>query len=162
MRIYKKGEKTMVAFEIERPSEMEDLIPFPVIVIKPGNKGFWEGKTADPTIPAAVAKSALEASMFGWHTKAATLAREYAEQAASANDTLNTDSPNQTQLEALQRFANKHGRTWKQALNWAWESGTYMLSDKGRELDDESELQRVRNQYGPHWLNSKKNTIRPE
>lgn len=50
------------------------------------------------------------------------------------------------QLEALQRFAERHGRTWKCRLVGAWMNGT---DDR---LPDGGLLRQVRNQLGVQWL----------
>ena len=66
------------------------------------------------------------------------------------------DFPDNEEMEALQRFANVHGRTWKNDLRRAWETGNY-----NRAGEDGCFLQRVRNKAGPRWLNSRRNTIKP-
>jgi hypothetical protein len=45
------------------------------------------------------------------------------------------------QLDALQRYAAKHGTQWKSQLNLAW----IRAAEPGY-------LQQVRNQFGPSWL----------
>ncbi|MBV7542166.1 hypothetical protein [Acidovorax sp. sic0104] len=50
------------------------------------------------------------------------------------------------QLEALKRFAARHGRTWKCRLMEAWIRGT---DDR---MPDGWLLRQVRNQLGSHWL----------
>lgn len=50
------------------------------------------------------------------------------------------------QLDALQRFAAKHGRTWKCRLVEAWMQGN---DDR---LTDGGLLRQVRNQLGTKWL----------
>ncbi len=64
--------------------------------------------------------------------------------------------PDNEEMEALQRFANVHGRTWRSELRRAWETGNY-----NRAGEDGCFLQRVRNKAGPRWLNSRRNTIKP-
>ena len=55
-------------------------------------------------------------------------------------------TPSNEELEALKRFAAKHGRLWKSALGHAWETGRY-------DSDDVSDkLQTIRNAFGPSWL----------
>ena len=58
------------------------------------------------------------------------------------------NKPTAQQTEALTRFANKNGRTWKRKLNDAWITGDYHLATSG----DSGWLQQVRNQFGPSWL----------
>jgi len=60
----------------------------------------------------------------------------------------NTPSPEQ--LAAIRRFAKRHGRTWKAALNAAWMRAAYDFA--ARENDDAALLQQVRNSFGPSWL----------
>ncbi|MVF24211.1 hypothetical protein EVC37_21760 [Methylocaldum sp. BRCS4] len=55
--------------------------------------------------------------------------------------------PTEDQLNALKRWADKHGRTWKSKLRDAWISGDYGL------FEDAPFLQQLRNQFGPTWLN---------
>ena len=50
------------------------------------------------------------------------------------------------QLKALQNFARSRGRTWKSKLGHAWETGAYGFAD------DSMNLQTVRNQFGPSFL----------
>lgn len=52
-----------------------------------------------------------------------------------------------TQANALVNFANVHGRTWKQSLRHAWETGVYPAIVK-----DTASLQQIRNAFGPSWL----------
>lgn len=54
--------------------------------------------------------------------------------------------PTSEQLEALRRFAAKHGRNWRTKLSQAWASG------KDERLPDAALLRQVRNQLGPKWL----------
>jgi hypothetical protein len=49
-------------------------------------------------------------------------------------------------LTALQRFAFKYGRNWKQELNLAWSQGSYEGNP------DANLLQQIRNERGPTWL----------
>ncbi len=66
------------------------------------------------------------------------------------------DSPTAEQLAALQRYADAHGRNWRWFLASAWESGTDV-----NEVDA-ADLRRVRNRFGPAWLYSKRNPIKPQ
>jgi hypothetical protein len=50
------------------------------------------------------------------------------------------------QLEALQQFAERHGRNWKQQLSYCWETGDYGITAHT------AELQQIRNTFGPSWL----------
>ncbi|OJV63663.1 MAG: hypothetical protein BGO35_04305 [Burkholderiales bacterium 64-34] len=50
------------------------------------------------------------------------------------------------QLQALERFAAKHGQEWKAALSAAWASG------QDESMPDGSLLRQIRNQLGPEWL----------
>lgn len=50
------------------------------------------------------------------------------------------------QMYAIQHWAHNNGRNWKQTLRFAWESGDYGT------FTHASELQQIRNQYGPSWL----------
>lgn len=50
------------------------------------------------------------------------------------------------QLNALDRYAARHGRCWKACLSDQWESGIY-----DRE-DNSAALQTIRNTLGPSWL----------
>lgn len=61
--------------------------------------------------------------------------------------------PSQPQLAALQRFADARGRKWKSFLSFEWLQD---ITD-----DDAGLLRQVRNQFGPTWLFSKDNPIRP-
>jgi hypothetical protein len=47
------------------------------------------------------------------------------------------------ELQALQAYAAKHGRNWKQALRDDW------FGTSGR---DAGELRVIRNTFGPSWL----------
>lgn len=66
------------------------------------------------------------------------------------------EGPNQAQLAALQAFATKYGAQWKNKLEAAWAKG----SDE-REPDG-ALLRQVRNQYGPEWLRSTGNQVKPQ
>ena len=55
-------------------------------------------------------------------------------------------TPTREQLDALANFAANEGRNWKAALRHAWETGDYPAGSQS------SELQQVRNTYGPSWL----------
>jgi hypothetical protein len=81
MRKYLEGGEELKAFEIEVPDDLKDMVSvrFPVLYIKVGEEGYWPGREVDRTIPPDVALSAIEASMFGWNSKAAAKALEYAE-----------------------------------------------------------------------------------
>jgi hypothetical protein len=57
--------------------------------------------------------------------------------------------PSERQLEALKKWAEAHGRTWKNELRAAWMTGNY---GRLRYTDETSYLQQVRNQGGPSWL----------
>ena len=63
--------------------------------------------------------------------------------------------PNQVQLASLKRFADEHGRTWKDELSSAWQTGNYHGSK------DYGSLQQIRNQFGGEWLFSPVCTIKP-
>ena len=63
--------------------------------------------------------------------------------------------PSLEQLAAVQEFANKYGRHWKRQLNFAWMDGADAREPNGHLL------RQVRNNYGPEWLISKKNPIKP-
>lgn len=54
--------------------------------------------------------------------------------------------PTSEQLEALQEFAAKYGRYWKDELRTQWLHGTDAHEPKGHLL------RQVRNQLGPKWL----------
>lgn len=58
------------------------------------------------------------------------------------------DEPSTSQLQALERFATKHGREWKAVLSAAWTSG------RDESMPDGALLRQVRNQLGPEWLAS--------
>lgn len=63
--------------------------------------------------------------------------------------------PNPAQLAALQRYANGHGRTWKSQLSQAWSLGRDECEPDG------ALLRQVRNVFGPGWLLSKANPVKP-
>lgn len=54
--------------------------------------------------------------------------------------------PSPEQLQALQAFADKKGRSWKQALSDAWMNGSDDREPNGHLL------RQLRNQFGPSWL----------
>ncbi len=54
------------------------------------------------------------------------------------------------QMDALQQFAYRNGRTWKSQLNRAWMTGCYSEYEGGSQYA--SALQQVRNEFGPTWL----------
>ncbi len=56
------------------------------------------------------------------------------------------DELSAAQLQALERFAAKHGQEWKAALSVAWASG------QDESIPDGSLLRQIRNQLGPEWL----------
>lgn len=58
--------------------------------------------------------------------------------------------PNAEQLDALQKFANANGRSWKTELNTLWMNGAYNNAVLGGA--DPCYLQQVRNTLGPTWL----------
>ena len=66
------------------------------------------------------------------------------------------EGPSQEQLAALQRYATSRGRCWKQELNIAWMNGADAREDDG------CFLRQVRNDFGPSWLYSKRNPIKPK
>lgn len=54
------------------------------------------------------------------------------------------------ELEALQAFAAKHGKKWKEKLSMVyWYNGRIFRSNDGKEYPV---LQRMRNEFGPSWL----------
>ncbi len=53
---------------------------------------------------------------------------------------------NDTQLDALQQWAHRHGRRWKMHLRDAWTTGDYGTFELS------AELQQIRNEKGPAWL----------
>ena len=57
--------------------------------------------------------------------------------------------PSVEQIEALKRFADQQGRTWKEELKSAWMTGIYPRPSKS---GDTALLQQVRNKKGPEWL----------
>ncbi len=56
--------------------------------------------------------------------------------------------PTAEQWQALQSYAAKHGRTWKQQLRDAWLQACIGMPDS----EQPWLLQQVRNQFGPRWL----------
>lgn len=54
-----------------------------------------------------------------------------------------------TQRQALQLFAEAHGRQWKARLSDAWMTGLY---GAGIDADTKATLQGIRNTFGPSWL----------
>lgn len=50
------------------------------------------------------------------------------------------------QLTALELFAERHGRCWKERLRYCWETGNWGGTVRV------AELQQVRNTFGPSWL----------
>lgn len=50
------------------------------------------------------------------------------------------------QLAVLQRYADKHGRSWKRKLSSAWTSGA------DEREPDACYLRQIRNTLGPAWL----------
>lgn len=69
---------------------------------------------------------------------------------------IDPEGPTQEQLAALQQFANKNGRNWRRALCLAWETG------RDEKKQNACFLRQVRNEYGPAWLFSKRNSIKPK
>lgn len=59
------------------------------------------------------------------------------------------------QHAALQRFADRHGARWKYQLKLAWAAG------RDDREEDGALLRQVRNQFGPTWLSSRRNPIKP-
>lgn len=57
-----------------------------------------------------------------------------------------TLQPNAAQLTALNDFAKRNGRFWKQKLQALWLSGNY------RSIADSHLLHQIRNQFGPEFL----------
>jgi hypothetical protein len=57
--------------------------------------------------------------------------------------------PTEEQIEALKKFANANGRTWKSKLRQAWMSGIYC---DYRATDRVDLLLQIRNSFGPTWL----------
>lgn len=67
----------------------------------------------------------------------------------------NKDKLTVDQEAALQRFADRCGRPWKSVLSGMWANG----KDSG--CTDGALLRQVRNQFGPEWLYSKDNPVKP-
>lgn len=61
----------------------------------------------------------------------------------------------EAQAMALQQFADRHGRTWRRMLIEAWQSG------KDERMENGGLLRQVRNYFGPDWLYSTENPIKP-
>jgi len=61
------------------------------------------------------------------------------------------NTPNAEQIEALKKFRDDKGRTWKAALRDVWTAGGYD-SERGSYVD--AELMQLRNMdgFGPSWL----------
>jgi hypothetical protein len=55
---------------------------------------------------------------------------------------------NDNQYQALQKAKKHWGRTWKSKLRECWKNGIYPASLR----DCKAELQQVRNEGGPTWL----------
>lgn len=64
--------------------------------------------------------------------------------------------PNEAQLAALQRLADRCGRPWKSVLSAMWSNGK---DDRG---EDGALLRQVRNEFGPQWLYSSSNQVVPQ
>ena len=56
--------------------------------------------------------------------------------------------PNREQAGALVRFAETHGRSWRDNLRSHWTGGPDFVLERDRPL-----LRQVRNECGPRWLN---------
>ena len=54
--------------------------------------------------------------------------------------------PTEKQLEAVHKFAARHGRKWKERLAGAWWVGSDVREPDG------ALLRQVRNECGPLWL----------
>ncbi len=67
----------------------------------------------------------------------------------------NKDNLTSDQEAALQRFADLCGRQWKSVLTGMWGKGSDI------EGTDGALLRQVRNQFGPAWLYSKDNPVKP-
>lgn len=63
--------------------------------------------------------------------------------------------PTADMLAALQSFADRKGRFWKDELSTLWCNGRDYYEPEG------SELHSVRNELGPEWLYSKRCTVKP-
>ena len=64
-----------------------------------------------------------------------------------------TKQPTLEQLRALQRFANRSGRSWKAHLIRVWQQDSIG--------PDAALLRQVRNEFGPAWLQSKRCHVKP-
>lgn len=62
-------------------------------------------------------------------------------------------TPTVAQLGALQRFANRSGRSWKAHLIRVWQQDSIG--------PDAALLRQVRNEFGPAWLQSKRCHVKP-
>ena len=62
-------------------------------------------------------------------------------------------TPTIEQLRALQRFANRSGRSWKAHLIRVWQQDSIG--------PDAALLRQVRNEFGPAWLQSKRCHVKP-
>ena len=71
-------------------------------------------------------------------------------------ESINKGSLTEDQQAALQRFADRCGRPWKSVLAGMWANGT------DAEGADGALLRQVRNEFGPLWLYSKNNTVKPK
>jgi hypothetical protein len=80
------------------------------------------------------------------------LVREVAGAGRRRADKARKNTPSPEQLAAIRRFAERHGRTWKSALNAAWMRVAYDFT--ARESGDDALLQQVRNNFGPSWLHT--------
>lgn len=60
-----------------------------------------------------------------------------------------TREPTQEQLDALEEFAARYGRCWREELRACWSNGRYPY---GLSQDCSAYLQQVRNRLGPAWL----------
>lgn len=61
--------------------------------------------------------------------------------------------PDAEELDALQRFANAHGRLWKQELSNVYWYNARLWRDYGRPNDEVGAiLHGIRNDFGPTWL----------
>lgn len=64
-------------------------------------------------------------------------------------------TPDADMLAALQSFADRNGRRWKETLSTLWCNGRDYYEPEG------NQLHQVRNNLGPQWLYSKACTIKP-
>lgn len=63
-----------------------------------------------------------------------------------------TMKPTAEQIEALKKFAEANGRTWKSKLNHCWMRAYY--GDYPGAAERSHILQGIRNEFGPSWLSS--------